>query len=57
MSPVAVPVYGLILAGGLSSRMHRDKGALLYRGKTQGIRSLELIYEGAAGKATLTLQP
>jgi hypothetical protein len=29
----------------------------LYRGKTQGIRSLELIYEGAAGKATLTLQP
>jgi hypothetical protein len=28
-----------------------------YRGKTQGIRSIELIYAGAAGKATLTLQP
>jgi hypothetical protein len=29
----------------------------LYRGKTEGIRSLELIYSGAAGNATLTLQP
>jgi len=28
-----------------------------YRGKTDGIKSLELIYSGAAGKATLTLQP
>jgi hypothetical protein len=28
-----------------------------YRGKTQGIRSIELIYAGPAGKATLTLQP
>jgi hypothetical protein len=28
-----------------------------YRGKTQGIHSIELIYSGAAGKATLTLQP
>ena len=28
-----------------------------YRGKAQSIRSLELIYSGAAGNATLTLQP
>jgi hypothetical protein len=28
-----------------------------YRGKTQGIRSLELIYSGAAGTTTLALQP
>lgn len=28
-----------------------------YRGKTQSIRSLELIYSGPAGKATLDLQP
>src|SRR6266852_3220087 len=28
-----------------------------YRGKTQGIRSVELIYTGPAGKATLNLQP
>lgn len=29
----------------------------LHRGKTDSIRSLELIYTGAAGNATLTLQP
>jgi hypothetical protein len=28
-----------------------------YRGKTQNIRSIELIYNGPAGKATLMLQP
>jgi hypothetical protein len=28
-----------------------------YRGKTTGILSLELIYDGPAGKASLTLQP
>ena len=28
-----------------------------YRGKAEGIHSLELIYSGAAGNATLTLQP
>jgi len=28
-----------------------------YRGKTKNITSLELIYEGAAGKATVALQP
>jgi hypothetical protein len=39
----ALPVAGLIY--------------FQYRGKTQGIRSIELIYAGAAGKATLTLQP
>jgi hypothetical protein len=28
-----------------------------YRGRTKSIRSIELVYAGAAGKATLTLQP
>ena len=28
-----------------------------YRGKAQNIKSVELIYDGPAGKATLTLQP
>jgi hypothetical protein len=28
-----------------------------YRGKTENIKSLELIYNGPAGTATLTLQP
>jgi hypothetical protein len=28
-----------------------------YRGKPQGIRSIELLYSGPAGKVTLPLQP
>ena len=36
------PVYGLILAGGSSSRMQRDKAALLYQGKSQLDRAFEL---------------
>ncbi|OFZ16456.1 MAG: molybdopterin-guanine dinucleotide biosynthesis protein B [Bdellovibrionales bacterium GWA2_49_15] len=30
------PLYGLVLAGGKSSRMGKDKGALSYHGETQG---------------------
>ena len=40
---LAAPVYGLILAGGSSSRMRRDKAALEYRGKTQLDRTFELL--------------
>jgi molybdopterin-guanine dinucleotide biosynthesis protein A len=36
------PVYGLVLAGGVSSRMRRDKAALQYGGKTQLDRAFEL---------------
>ncbi len=36
------PLYGLILAGGQSSRMQRDKAALLYRGKSALDRAFEL---------------
>ena len=36
------PIYGLILAGGSSSRMHRDKAALKYRGSSQLDRAFEL---------------
>ena len=36
------PVYGLVLAGGVSSRMQRDKAALQYGGKTQLDRAFEL---------------
>jgi molybdenum cofactor guanylyltransferase len=35
-------VQGLILAGGMSARMHRDKAALTYRGKNQLDRAVEL---------------
>ena len=40
MTPV--PVYGLILAGGSSSRMRQDKAALQYAGVTQLDRAFEL---------------
>lgn len=39
----AAPVYGLILAGGSSSRMRRDKAALEYRGKNQLDRAFEMM--------------
>jgi molybdopterin-guanine dinucleotide biosynthesis protein A len=38
----AAPVYGLILAGGASSRMQQDKAALKYGGKSQLDRAFEL---------------
>jgi molybdopterin-guanine dinucleotide biosynthesis protein A len=37
-----IPVYGLVLAGGSSTRMKRDKVSLRYRGKTQLERAFEL---------------
>jgi molybdenum cofactor guanylyltransferase len=39
----AAPVFGLVLAGGQSSRMQRDKAALLYQGKPQLSRAFELL--------------
>jgi len=36
------PLQGLILAGGSSSRMHRDKAALQYHGRSQLDRVFEL---------------
>jgi molybdenum cofactor guanylyltransferase len=36
------PLYGLILAGGSSSRMQRDKAALQYHGQTQLDRAFDL---------------
>jgi molybdopterin-guanine dinucleotide biosynthesis protein A len=38
----AVRIQGLILAGGRSTRMHRDKAALTYQGKNQLDRAVEL---------------
>jgi molybdenum cofactor guanylyltransferase len=35
-------IYGLVLAGGASTRMQRDKAALEYQGKTQLDRAFEL---------------
>src|SRR5262245_50263553 len=41
----AAPLYGLVLAGGSSTRMRRDKAALSYHGKPQ----LEWTWELVAG--------
>jgi molybdenum cofactor guanylyltransferase len=38
----ASPLYGLILAGGSSARMQRDKAALQYQGRSQLDRAFEL---------------
>jgi molybdopterin-guanine dinucleotide biosynthesis protein A len=43
MSTASAPVYGLILAGGASSRMHRDKAVLVYRGEAQLDRAFALV--------------
>jgi molybdenum cofactor guanylyltransferase len=40
---VAAPVYGLVLAGGRSSRMRTDKAALRYQGRSQLERALTLL--------------
>ena len=38
----AAPIHGLILAGGSSKRMHRDKAALQYQGQSQLERAYDL---------------
>jgi molybdopterin-guanine dinucleotide biosynthesis protein A len=42
-SVVKAPLYGLVLAGGRSSRMQQDKAALAYHGRTQLEWAMELI--------------
>jgi molybdenum cofactor guanylyltransferase len=42
VKPTPAPVYGLILAGGSSTRMHKDKAALQYQGKSQLDRAFDL---------------
>ena len=45
----APPVYGLVLTGGQSTRMKRDKATLPYRGKTQLDRAFELAARHCTG--------
>jgi molybdopterin-guanine dinucleotide biosynthesis protein A len=40
---MAPPLYGLVLAGGRSTRMQRDKAALSYHGQNQLDRAMELL--------------
>jgi molybdopterin-guanine dinucleotide biosynthesis protein A len=48
MSASAPPVCALILAGGASTRMRRDKAALLYQGRSQLDRAFDLAGRHAA---------
>ena len=43
VSPAPAPLYGLVLAGGRSTRMRVDKAGLAYRGRTQLERAMALI--------------
>jgi molybdopterin converting factor subunit 1 len=40
---MAPPLYGLVLAGGRSTRMQRDKATLSYQGRSQLDRAMELL--------------
>ena len=44
------PLFGLVLAGGRSSRMQADKAALAYDCKPQLARAFELLAPRAQGK-------
>ena len=53
---MSAPLYGLVLAGGRSSRMGRDKAALRYEGQTQLERTMALL--GAhVGRAYVSVRP
>ncbi len=54
---MALKVQKAVLSEGDRARPVAGLLFFSYRGKTDGIRSLELIYSGPAGKATLALQP
>ena len=55
-STATPPVYGLVLAGGHSTRMKRDKATLTYQGRTQLEVAMSLL-EGRVAKAFVSVRP
>jgi molybdopterin-guanine dinucleotide biosynthesis protein A len=53
---MSAPIYGLVLAGGTSSRMRTDKAALLYEGQTQLQRAVSLLSRHAK-KVFVSVRP
>lgn len=49
MNAAAAPVFGLVLAGGASTRMQRDKATLVYQGKNQLDRAFDLLSRHVSG--------
>lgn len=56
VSAMTTPIYGLVLAGGRSSRMQRDKAALRYHGRTQLEWAMSLI-EKHVDRAFVSVRP
>jgi molybdopterin-guanine dinucleotide biosynthesis protein A len=54
-SSQAAPLHGLVLAGGQSVRMGRDKGGLPYRGEAQVRRAWRMLEE-ACGRAYVSVR-
>jgi molybdopterin-guanine dinucleotide biosynthesis protein A len=50
------PLYGLVLAGGRSTRMRRDKATLTYQGRNQLDRAMELL-DSCVERAFVSVRP
>jgi molybdopterin-guanine dinucleotide biosynthesis protein A len=53
---MAPPLYGLVLAGGRSTRMRRDKATLSYQGRNQLDRAMELL-DSCVERAFVSVRP
>jgi molybdopterin-guanine dinucleotide biosynthesis protein A len=53
---MSAPVHGLLLSGGRSSRMHRDKAGLAYHGRSQLAHAWERL-AAVVGRAYVSVRP
>jgi molybdopterin-guanine dinucleotide biosynthesis protein A len=56
MTSMAPPLFGLVLAGGRSTRMQRDKATLPYQGRNQLDRAMELL-QARVAQAFVSVRP